>query len=576
MNFSLPPLVRPPVSTSASTVSATRGQRATGLGLSMADIRWLLSPKAVGVVWQPPPFTRPNPQRGVQLLADNYHGPEGLVALHGGAPWDTDVSDAAHRFDWLEDLAATNSRPARDRAQAWLRQWIDTYDRPLRRNGPAWDIIPLAARHIALLTHAPFIMAGQDATQRRAFFKLLARQTAYLAQRAPQARSITTRLGAVAAWVYATSTLMGFEALRPRAIVHLARICATIHTAPEANLPRNPARLMQILAQLVWLRALLGRSTGPEALHHAITRCADILHALQLPDGGLPRFHGCDGGDAEMISEIIARAEPLVDAARVRQGAGYLTISCGDACLTLDAAPPSAHDPDAHASSLALEFSLGNMRFLTSCGSGLGFAAEWQRAGRATPSHSTACLAGRSSAGLEGQYLIGGPTSVERSIKPTQNAERVALSHNAWQSEYGLHHIRALTLSHDGMRLDGEDAFAPRNAEDQALYADRLAARGPEGLRFSLHFHLHPDVTPQIDMGGRAASFVLPDGQVWILHTGPDIRLQLRPSVYFDPNHANPRATKQVVLFSPLAHYGGAIGWCFLQADKGLRHHAID
>jgi uncharacterized heparinase superfamily protein len=41
----------------------------------------------------------------------------------------------------------------------------------------------------------------------------------------------------------------------------------------------------------------------------------------------------------------------------------------------------------------------------------------------------------------------------------------------------------------------------------------------------------------------------------------------LRPSVYFDPDHRNPRATKQVVLFSTLADYGGAIGWCFLRAQ---------
>ncbi|MCV2876276.1 heparinase II/III family protein [Rhodobacteraceae bacterium XHP0102] len=510
------------------------------------------------------------------MLASNYHSPEGLIPLRGRAPWEADAGDTAHGFDWLDDLAAAGSKAARDRAQAWLQHWINTYDRPLRRNGPAWDITALASRQISLLTHAPFIMAGQDAPQRRAFFKLLARQTAYLAQRAPRAHPIATRLCAVAAWVYATSTLMGFEALRPKALRHLGRLCADIHAAPMASLPRNPARLVQILAQLIWLRAILGHSTGPEALHHAIRRCAGILRALQLPDGGLPRFHGCDGGDADFINDILARAEPAANAARMTQSVGFLTITCGSACLTLDAAPPPAQEPDAHASSLALEFSLGTTRFLTSCGSALGFAAEWQRAGRATPSHSTACLAGRSSAGLDGQYLIGGPTSVEQSIRPTENAERVALSHNAWQADYGLHHIRALTLSHDGTRLEGEDAFAPRTAQDHALFADRLAACGTEGLRFSVHFHLHPDVISQIDMGGRAASFVLPDGQVWILHPSPDIRLQLRPSVYFDPSHANPRATKQVVLFSALADYGGAIGWCFLRADMGLRHHAMD
>ena len=87
------------------------------LGLSIADLRWLLSPKALGIIWQPAPFSLPNPLRGQQILAGNYAGASGLISLAGHAPWQHATEVAAHGFDWLDDLASLGNRPARDLAQ---------------------------------------------------------------------------------------------------------------------------------------------------------------------------------------------------------------------------------------------------------------------------------------------------------------------------------------------------------------------------------------------------------------------------------------------------------------------------
>lgn len=103
------------------------------LGLSIADLRWLLSPKALGIIWQPAPFSLPNPLRGQQILAGNYAGANGLIALAGHAPWQHATEISAHGFDWLDDLASLGNRPARDLAQAWLALWIRDHDRPFAR-----------------------------------------------------------------------------------------------------------------------------------------------------------------------------------------------------------------------------------------------------------------------------------------------------------------------------------------------------------------------------------------------------------------------------------------------------------
>ena len=542
------------------------------LGLSIADLRWLLSPKALGIIWQPAPFSLPNPLQGQQILADNYAGANGLIALAGHAPWQHATEITAHGFDWLDDLASLGNRPARDLAQAWLALWIRDHDRPFARQGKAWTLEAISARQISLLTHAHFLMAGQNTADRKAMFKLLARQTAWLRHEVTRCPDPVARLHGATAWVFSTASLMGMEGVRPKAIQCLEKAAAQLSTAPETDLPRNPARLASALADLVWMRAVLGRAATPQAVQQAITRLSDCVSVLRPPHGALARFHGCDGGAPALLSQIQDRADEGRKPAalpRFSRAAGYIRLSCAASCLILDASPPPLRREGdlAHASTNAMEFSVNRFAFITSCGTGAGFGPDWMRAGRATQSHSTACLAGRSSAGLDGATLIGGATKVAQSSKPTHGAERVAVSHNAWQADWGLHHIRALTLSHDGMRLEGEDAFAPRNEEDRAIFAARMAQTPRGSLGFSLHFHVHPTVTAQSDMGGRAASFLLPDGQVWVLRPSEGAELVLRPSVYFDPDHRNPRATQQVVLFSTLADYGGAIGWCFLRAQ---------
>ena len=83
---------------------------------------------------------------------------------------------AAHGFDWLDDLASLGNRPARDLAQGWLALWMRDHDLPFARQGKAWTLEAISARQISLLTHGHFLMAGQNAADRKAMFKLLARQ----------------------------------------------------------------------------------------------------------------------------------------------------------------------------------------------------------------------------------------------------------------------------------------------------------------------------------------------------------------------------------------------------------------
>ena len=81
------------------------------------------------------------------------------------------------------------------------------------------------------------------------------------------------------------------------------------------------------------------------------------------------------------------------------------------------------------------------------------------------------------------------------------------------------------------------------------------------GLRYTIRFHLHPEVEASIDLGGMAVSLTLRSGETWVFRHSGHTELSLRPSLYFDSQRLRPRATKQIVLSARMKGYGSVVGW---------------
>lgn len=249
---------------------------------------------------------------------------------------------------------------------------------------------------------------------------------------------------------------------------------------------------------------------------------------------------------------------------------GYGRLAAGNTTVVADAAPPllGRGSGRAQASTLAIQVTSGHDPILVSCGAGVRFGPDWRRAGRASPSHSTMVLDGYSSARVarKGAALADGPVKVGCARSVANGTEILAMSHDGWLQTHGLSHLRNLSLDPEGRLLRGEDSLAAIDPEDRRVL-DRVMRFVPEqGLRFKLHFHLHPHVEPALDMGGQAVSLALPNGEVWVFRaqwpgSSRSMQLALAPSVYLDARHVAPRATKQIVLSGTITGYGGAIDW---------------
>ncbi|MGA0924873.1 MAG: heparinase, partial [Lutimaribacter sp.] len=212
---------------------------------------------ATGFVSQPEPRTVGSVARGRQLLAGNFMFAGHLVQAQPDAQqglWDITPPDEAFEeelqgFAWLDDLAAVGDTPARLAAQAWLWQWIA---RDGRGRGAGWSPDLAGRRLIRWIHHALFVLRAQEAQESTLFYRSLAQQAHFLAQRWHAAAPGLPRFEALTGLIYAGLSLQGMGRHVAPACQALARECAQQIDSDGGIPTRNPEELLEVFTLLTW------------------------------------------------------------------------------------------------------------------------------------------------------------------------------------------------------------------------------------------------------------------------------------------------------------------------------------
>jgi uncharacterized heparinase superfamily protein len=570
MSDTVPPLTRPAGGAQKSRAAAlTWTDRLTALGAGFG-------PRARGFLWRPEPRFPGSVVAGRQLMAGNFRFGGALLEAPDTSPWTLSppndaFRDALHGFAWLGDLAVLPNAEGRAKSQAWVLDWARRYG---RGGGPGWTPDLTGRRQIRWISHALFLLNGMPRAENRIYHRTLGRQASFLLSRWQHATPGLARFEALTGLVYSACALIGMEKQLEPALDALVRECAR-EIDPEGGIAtRNPEDLLEVFILLTWVSQLLadaGHAPVP-AVDAAIGRIAPTLRSLRHQDGSLARAHG--GGRGAPGRLVTALVHSGVRPTMVKGLAmGFARLAQGRVSVIADAAAPmlGPRSTSAHAGTLSFEMTSGDDPLVISCGPGARFDPEWRLMGRATESHSTLSLEGYASArfgpdashrGDERPALVDGPAEVLAQEQATDTGHGVTMSHDGWRRTHGLTHLRNLTLEDGGTLLRGEDALAAFTTEDRALL-DTAYGRLPNdtGLRYSIRFHLHPEVRARIDLGGTAVSLALPSGETWVFRHSCAAELSLKPSVYFDSRRLTPRATKQIVLSARMKGYGVVLGW---------------
>ncbi|MCY4181050.1 MAG: heparinase II/III family protein, partial [Litoreibacter sp.] len=428
---------------------------------------------------------------------------------------------------------------------------------------------------IRWVSHAIFLMNGQSSDQNKRFFASLSVQAKYLGRNWAATPPGQARFETLTGLLYAGISLDGLADTVLPVSQALARECDSEIDAGGGLSTRSPEELLEVFTLLSWAaRAVSDAGHTVQPGHSAaLERMAPTLRMLRHTDGGLARFHG-GGRGAEGRLDQILESYPAALPEASGQHMGFARLEHRSSSVIVDAsAPPSGRSSlQAHASCLAFELTSARSPIIVNCGSGTQLGPDWRRAGRATPSHSTLCIDGVSSArlksGAEGEQLVGGPRRVTAKLDVTGDKSQLFASHDAYLKNYGLTHVRKLELDSTGAVLSGEDTLGSLDEKARARFEAHMDQNALSGVGFSIRFHLHPDIDPSLDMGGTAISLTLKNREVWVFRSAGAVDMRLNRSVFLEKDRLKPRPSQQIVLSSRVMEYGARVSWVLVKAQE--------
>ncbi|MEO1102186.1 MAG: heparinase II/III family protein [Pseudomonadota bacterium] len=467
-----------------------------------------------------------------QAAADIYSGVFALAGTSVDAAGDspfavTPPSEAwareLHRFSWLVHLEANATQLSSTNARALIEEWLAAKS---ANSAVAQSPTVIADRLTAWLVESPLLLEGASAAFRLAFMRGLGRQIRRLERVSGRLPHSVEKAKVLCALALAGTVIADQSRLQRWALVVLADTLAVQVLPDGGHASRSPATLHELLIPLVVLRDALIRRQHPmpPAIGATIDKMLPMLRFFRHGEGPTATFHGAMPVTDADIAAVITFDDIGGTASENARYSGFQRIEAGETVMLIDTgrAPPPQFAADAYASALAFELSHGGVPLVAGCGA-LGAAEPaWGPAARATAAQSTLTLADKSSAkvlglwplpALLGPVLYRGP----RSVQVERDGLLVRASHDGYRDEFGVVHERILSLSQDGLWLDGTDRIMGEGKLDAAPFAVR--------------FHLAPGLRIRLDKARRNAMLRLADGSIWLFAVDEGPPLELEESV---------------------------------------------
>ena len=495
----------------------------------------------------PPDLRTADPTVAVEIYAGRFAFAGHVVETSGESPFavgppSEDWLRELHSFGWLRHLRAAETPLARSNARANVEDWLALHRRP--GGEIVWDADVAARRAMSFLAQSPLILHDADHDLYQSFVRSLLRHASVLRSVSSTTEPGLPRLQASAAMALIGLSLTGQERLARTGLERLDAELQSQVLPDGGHISRNPAALVDILVDLLPLRqALIARGMVPSGtLMNSIDRMMPMLRFFRHGDGAFAHFNGVASSAGGLVATIISYDETLGTPASSATYSGYERVGGGASLLLVDCGgpPPIAHSTQAHAGTLAFEFSRGSQRMSINCGAPASRHHHLRRAARRTAAHSTAVLneesSSRFSSPAADAQIVSGPRSVTvKRHSPGDGSTVLQMSHDGYLRRYGLVHERNLRLAGDGNLLEGMDRFT----------GDALAPN----LAFTVRFHLHHALSVHATEKRSALDLRLPDESVWRFEANGSVDLE--ESVHLSDVFGS-RATHQLVLKSDL------------------------
>lgn len=496
----------------------------------------------------PPELWIGDPEIGRDLVDGLFHLSGRRLRVESLSELPRELDEIQYRylygFDWLSDLRALGSEPAKLAARDYILGWMTAHDRwtPF-----AWRADILGQRLVNWFTHYGFFGADADPGFQRLLFASIGRQAKHLSRAMVDEVWGIDRVVGLKGLIYAGIALPGKDRLIDTGLAALADELSALVLPDGGYVGRSPSQQCSLLRHLVDIREtmLAAHLDVPEWLTDTIKRLVPLLRMFRYADGGLALFNGSSEDRPALIDALLSKAGVRTRAATSAPHSGFHRISAGRTVILMETGEPPIPQFNrwAHAGTLAFEMSVGKERMIVNCGTDTQGKADWRQVLRSTAAHSDLSVddVNSSEANIAGGFF-GRVGSVTASRREIEGSVIVEASHDGYEERFGLTHRRLLMTAPDGTEVQGEDNLI-----------------GAGGEAFTVRFHLHPTIQATMLQDGKSVVLRLRRGGGWRFTTA-DGAVSLDESVYCGVPGETKR-TNQIVVTGPLGGAGATIKW---------------
>ena len=476
----------------------------------------------------------------------------------GDLPWlnrsiDDSCEAELHRFDFLRDLKALGSHEAAAKGRELVIRWGNTFN---RWHETGWQPAATGARIANWLCVFNFVNDANQPGFGLSVREQLAQQVRHLARQLDEVPKHAGAFAAAEGLILGGICLVGLEAMIDTGMGALKTAINRQVLPDGGHFQRSAAVQLEVLSSLIRIRdtLALAQLDVPGWLHDTIGMMIPVLRMLRHGDGDAALFNGVHEGLGAQMDSVI-RASNVKGAALLNAPqTGFQRFETPNAVVIADsgAGVVSGADQDAHAGLLSFEFSRKRQRIIVNCGADPVRTSAWHDALRATAAHSALVVDDTNAIEvLSGGGLKHSITNVDCRRSDEGGSGYVQMLHNGYRKLFGLIHSRDLYLASTGEDLRGRD-----NLNLSGDYVGRPAER------FTIRFHLHPDVSAEALGGGDQAILKLPNKEGWRFRcSGGSVSVQ--DSVYVG-HPSSPRRSRQIVVEGPISPLGVEVKWSLI------------
>ena len=427
--------------------------------------------------------------------------------------------EALHSFDWIKDLKLVGAGKSGVFVRKEILEWITIYNSWSQLE---WRSDILGKRICALLGNLNFFFSSADEKFQQILLKSICKQGNHLIKNNLYDALGFHRIYAVKGIIALSVSLSVFRKYKAAGIKLLIKEINDQVFLDGCHYLKSPSKHIEFLLNLIDIKNYLSTLNieVPKKINQSIISMSVAAKFFRHPNGSLTTFNNSSHVSLKKINQIIIRSNSKKKVSSYQNIAGFNRIYKNRLYFIMDCGNPVSED--VYAGSLSFELSMGKYQIIVNCGSPYINNKKWAEAMKSSAAHSTANIDNINSSDIifNNNDKNKRVAKVWSKLKKRDGSYWIDSAHSGYKNYFGLIHSRKIHIDTSKKIVRGQDCFSKSPSEYLKI---------PK--KYSIRFHLHPDLQTNVTRSKKKALIKLPDGSGWeFLCSEP--KIEINESIY--------------------------------------------